>query len=424
MKKIFQAASMLALTSAPAFAQTVNFYSFADTDKDGFISQEELTAVSPAFNETMFTEFDADESGDIVIEEISNSPLLSGLTFSSPTQFRREVPGIMRRYVTFQTIDRNRDGILTAGEVSASVPTMTRDRYLQADRNDDGLLDFTELYGSRYFSRLVDTGAILTPTDDTDEATMIQDRVRYARVDVNRDGYISMKELARIAPDATLAEFAAIDANDDGIIVYRELYDSGLVGKEVMAGVFEVAAKPAMAAATTTTTAATTTKTAEAPAPATPSYVLDSYTYAMLDTDDDNFMTLAELQAAIPTIKADDFKSVDVDGDGFVRYDEFFQSPTIVNYYNTGAITVPTRTVSIQRSYFTGIDRNRNGLIEEDELFQVSPAANRTVYTGIDTDADGVVTYDELYGTDWLTSAIEQDSILTPSYIYRYYAPK
>jgi len=428
MKTFFRAASVLALMSAPAFAQTSNFYSFADTNKDGFISQDELTAVSPAFTSAMFTEFDADKSGDIVIEEISESPLLSGFTFSTPAQFRREAPGIVRRYVTFQSIDRNRNGILTAGEVSAAVPTMTRDRYMQADLNDDGLLDFTELYGSRFLSRLADSGAILMPGEDEDEATTVRNRVRYTRVDRNRDGFISMKELARIAPEATLTEFAAIDSNDDGIIVYHELYNSGLVGEEVMAGVFAVPEKGAKAgvkpAATKTATATATTKTTAAPAMATPSYVLDSYTYAMLDTDDDNIMTLAELQAAIPTIKDGELTGIDVDGDGFVRYDEFFTSPTVVRYYDSGAITVPTRTVSIQRSYFTGIDRNRNGLIEEDELMNVSPAVNRTVYTTVDANEDGFVSYDELYGSGWLATAIEEDSILTPSYIYRYYAPR
>lgn len=422
MKTFFRAASVLALMSAPAFAQTANFYSFADANKDGFISQEELSAVSPAFTSAMFTEFDADNSGDIVIEEISESPLLSGLTFSTPAQFRREAPGIVRRYVTFQSIDRNGDGILTAGEVSAAVPTMTRDRYLQADLNDDGVLDFTELYGSRFLARLADTGAVLMPAEDADEVEMVRDRVRYTRVDRNRDGYISMKELARIAPDATLSEFAAIDTNDDGIIVYRELYDSGLVGEEVMAGVFAVPAKGMKAEVKPATTTTTATKTAAAPG--TPSYVLDSYTYAILDTDDDNIMTLAELQAAIPTIKGDELTGIDVDGDGFIRYDEFFRSPTIVRYYDSGAITVPTRTVSIQRSYFTGIDRNRDGLIEEDELMSVSPSANRTVYSSVDTNEDGFVSYDELYGTGWLATAIEEDSILTPAYIYRYYAPR
>ena len=115
---------------------------------------------------------------------------------------------------------------------------------------------------------------------------------------------------------------------------------------------------------------------------------------------------------------------IDVDGDGFIRYDEFFSSPTVVRYYDSGAITIPTRTVSVQRSYFTGIDRDRNGLIDADELMEVSPSVNQTVYTSVDTNGDGVVSYDELYGTKWFTTAVEEDSIITPAYVYRYYAPK
>jgi len=420
MKTVFQAASVLALLSTPALAQTSNFYSFADANADGFITQAELAAISPAFDGTFFPQFERDAGGNVVIDSISSSPIFSGLTFSSPAQFRRDVPGVLRRYVTFQNIDRNDDGILTAGEVSAAVPSMTRARYMSADLNDDGLLDFTELYGSRFLGRLADSGAILMADADADETMMIQNRVRYTRVDLNGDGFISMRELARIAPDASLADFASIDANDDGIIVYSELYASDVVGEEVMAGVFVIPERGVTPATTTETTTTTTTVAA----PASPSYVLDSYTYALLDTDDDNLMTLAELQSAIPTMKADEMKGIDVDGDGFIRYNEFFTSPTVVRYYDSGAITVPTRTISVRRSYFTGIDRNRNGLIEEDELMQVSPSVDRTVYTSVDTDADGFVSYDELYGTDWFGSAIESDSILTPAYTYRYYAPR
>ena len=68
--------------------------------------------------------------------------------------------------------------------------------------------------------------------------------------------------------------------------------------------------------------------------------------------------------------------------------------------------------------------RDGDGLIEEDELMRVSPSVDRTVYTSIDTNTDGFVSYDELYGTDWFGSAIESDSILTPAYTYRYYAPQ
>ena len=406
MKNFLFAASVLALSSSAAFAQTANFYSFADTDRDGFLTSEELAAVSPAFTPTVYTELDVDESGDIVVEEISNSPLLRGFTFTSPAQFQREAPTIVRRYSSYRVIDTNADGRLSPGEISAVLPTMTRTSYVQGDRNADGYIDFNELYGWRQYTRLEDTGAILLPEESADENSVILDRVRYTRIDLNRDGFISMKELARIAPNATLSQYAAIDANDDGVIVYRELYAADVVQADIEKGMFVIPEADTAKISTSN------------------SYVLDSYTYALLDTDDDNIMTLAELQAAIPTIKETEVKGIDADGDGFVRYDEFFTSPTIVRYYDSGAITVPTRTVSVERSYFTGIDRDRNGLIDADEMMEVSPTMTRTVYTSIDGDADGMVTYDELYGNAWFQQAVETDSFITPAYVYRYYANK
>lgn len=415
MKTLLTAVSVVALTCGPALAQSTNFYSFADTDADGFISSEELAAVSPVFDETYYTQFDLDGSGDLVAEEIATSPILRGFTFSTPAQFRRDAPVIVRRYGTFQQIDANGDGILSAGEISAALPSVTRDRYVSADLNRDGVLDFNELYGWRYYTRLDDVGGVLISREGTDRGTLMASRDGYARIDRNRDGVISMQELSRVAPGATLEQFAMIDANDDGVIVYHELYDSGLVGEEVAPGVFEIGQTRSASATTTTTTTRSDG----------PSYAIDSYSFALLDADDDRMMTLDELRAAIPTITAADLGAVDANADGFIRYSEYSTSPVIVRYYEGGAFAWPAeRTVSVRRSYFTGMDTNRDGMIDADELMAASPAATRTVYTSVDTDEDGVVSYSELYGADWFNQAVEQDAILTPSYVYRYSAPR
>ena len=404
MKPFLRSVSLLALCATPALAASADFYSFADTDRDGFLTTEELAAVSPAFTPTVIAELDVDSSGDIVVEEVGRSPLLGGFTFASPAQLRRDAPLIVRRYGSYRAIDRNRDGILSPGEVAAVIPTITRARYVQADLDGDGYISFNELYGWRHYTRLEDTGAVLLPEEAADENSVILDRVRYTRIDLNRDGFISMPELSRIAPDATLRQYASIDANDDGVIVYRELYASDAISADIEKGLFVIPE------------AETDRVTASRP------YVIDSYTYALLDADDDNLLTLAELQAAIPTIRKTEIKGIDFDGDGVIRYDEFSTSPVIVRYYDSDSITVPVREISVERSYFTGIDVNRNGVIEPDELIEVSPAVTMQTYTTVDLNADGVVTYDEFYGTDWFGEAVEKDTIITPAYVYRYYA--
>lgn len=410
MKSIFCAASILALVSSAALAQQSALYTALDADSDGIITQAELNAFSPAFTPTVYSELDIDGSGDIIVEEVGSSPLFSGFANADPVQFRRDAPLIVRRYSSYRVIDTNQDGFLSPGEVSAVIPNLTRTRYVTADVNADGVLDFNELYGWRHYNRLEDTGAILLPEEAADERTVILDRVRYTRIDLNGDGAISMSELARVAPNATLAKYAAIDANDDGVIVYRELYASDVIAGDIEKGMFVIPE------AETISTVSTTDEK---------SYLLDSYTFALLDSDDDNLMSLAELEAAIPTISGTDFKTIDVDQDGTIRYDEFYTSPQIATYYSSGAITWPTaRTISVERSYFTGIDRNRNGLIDADELMNVSPSVNKTVYTTVDGDGDGFVTYNEFYGSPWFTQAIERNDIITPTYVYRYQADK
>ena len=408
MKNLFFAASIAALASSPSFAQSGDLYTAFDSDGDGIVTQDELTAFSPAFTPEVYAELDLDDSGDIVVEELESSPMLGTFRYTNPIAFRRDVPLVLRRYSTFTAIDLNGDGILSPGEVSNAIPGLTRDRFVSADLDGDGMIAFDELYGWRHYTRLEGSDAILLPEESSDDRAVVLDRVRYTRIDLNRDGFISMNELAKIAPTATLASYAAIDANDDGRIVYKELYQSDIIAKDIEKGLFVIPEADSMERTATTPT----------------DFELDSYTFALLDADTDNLLTMDELGVAIPALTSEEFVTIDADDDEFVRYDEFYRSPVIVRYYNAGTFTLPTtRTISYQRSYFTGIDLNGDGVVAMDELQAVSPVLTQTVYTDVDLDNDGVLTYDELYGSTWFTQALDDDAIITPSYVYRYYAP-
>ncbi|WP_339691959.1 EF-hand domain-containing protein [Celeribacter baekdonensis] len=67
MKRMALTFGALTLCAAPAFAQS----SLVDTDKNGTYSMEEMVMAYPNMMEDTFAAIDADESGEVSIEELA-----------------------------------------------------------------------------------------------------------------------------------------------------------------------------------------------------------------------------------------------------------------------------------------------------------------------------------------------------------------
>ncbi|XP_024959277.1 calmodulin-like protein 1 [Cynara cardunculus var. scolymus] len=90
------------------------------------------------------------------------------------------------------------------------------------------------------------------------------------------------------------------------------------------------------------------------------------------------------------------FQVIDVDGDGFIDFDEFMEAQTADGGVKTGDI----------KSAFQVFDLDGNGKISAEELMQVlrqlgercSLEACRKMVKGVDADGDGMIDVDEFMG--------------------------
>jgi Ca2+-binding EF-hand superfamily protein len=146
--------------------------------------------------------------------------------------------GAQRGQRFFELLDRNRDGVVTLGEMRA----MRTRRMAAIDINRDGRISRREFMSARppwakgrkqpgmerrrarIFARIdTDRDGVISPTER--EASLMR---WFARMDADRDGRLTRREFAtarqwlRGGPDR---RFERLDANRDGAISFQELLD-------------------------------------------------------------------------------------------------------------------------------------------------------------------------------------------------------
>jgi len=193
------ALAALPLLAADAAAQDAGRYRAWDRNNDGVITRAEWRG-------------DAQEFRDL---DWNRDGVLSGTEVIDQSVIEAWDVG------TFVALDRNRNGQISRGEWRSDVLTFRR-----VDRNGDNQISRAEFLNA-------DAGFEADVTDfealDFDNSDRIErdewngTRAAFNRLDTNRDGSLSRRELA--AGDAVVAaadDFDVLDANNNGVITRGE----------------------------------------------------------------------------------------------------------------------------------------------------------------------------------------------------------
>lgn len=179
--------------------------------------------------------------------------------------------------MSVEAFDQNGDRFVTYTELAAVNPTISRNDFRDLDVNRDRRLSSVELNAP---------GAEVV----LDRATRAAGTVRSV-ADISGGSFVSESQLAAAYPGLKSHEFDIIDTNNDGRVSSVEIYASAaqdiLNQHEAGRGGILVS--------------------------------LDT-----VDTDGSGFASLAELQAVYPGTSANDLRVFDVNRDGRISFNEFY----------------------------------------------------------------------------------------------------
>lgn len=160
----------------------------ADTDGDGAVSFAEVTAIFPGFPQVLFTLFDTDSDGVLTSADL-------GEIVEDPLEHLRSLFGVA---------DADGDNVVTFDELLALASDLTQDLFNGLDTDGDGELTAADFAG-----------------ESTDSGEGILALIEGA--DADFDGTVTQDELLLVLPGLTSEQFAAYDANGDGVLSLADL---------------------------------------------------------------------------------------------------------------------------------------------------------------------------------------------------------
>jgi Ca2+-binding EF-hand superfamily protein len=180
----------------PAGGDAERRFAVLDRNRNGVVNRGEWRG------ETMFFD-DVDRNRDnrITLDEYVSMANDGSQTGSSDLE---------RRFVR---LDRNRDGVLSRGELRDTAD------FRRADRNNDGVVTRSEyLYGNVVYER---------PRDDYDQSYPTARAIRFRELDRNDNGYISRSEWP-----AASDQFDVLDRDRDGRLTLDEFADQQMMSEQ------------------------------------------------------------------------------------------------------------------------------------------------------------------------------------------------
>jgi|GEM_PF-5548392 Ca2+-binding EF-hand superfamily protein len=175
-------------------------------------------------------------------------------------------------------LDIDGDGFASIGEVRQIFPGFSSNDFRDIDVNRDRRLSDSELNASgvsAIVGRYQDTMAIIHSLTD---------------IDTSGDRFVSEEELGAVYNGVTANEFDLIDLNNDDRVSAQELYQPLA---QAMLNRYEMGGR-------------------------------DLITIMQVDTDDDAFATLEELQSFYPGLTKSEFEIIDINGDNRLGSTEYY----------------------------------------------------------------------------------------------------
>lgn len=334
-----------------------------DKNHDGRIGYLEARAVYPNITEIEWKQLDLNHDGIVSAADLPQAP-------------PEDPAALLRRLL--ELADANHDGVVTFQEARETFAFVTESMFIYLDRNDDHVL----------------TRDDMPPPPPTDPIRRLLALLHEA--DANHDGAVTFEELSALLPELTDEMFRRLDKNEDGVITLDDLSDSCVPIKEILEALAQADANhdgavtyAELKAVLPQITEAQfhaldrnhdhvlTREDFPAPPPEHP-YVRLMRLLMEADANDDHMVTLAELQALIPTFTQYAFDYLDRNDDGVLTRDDLPKGP-------------PPGPREMLLHLLRAADADENGAVTFDELQALAPELTEEQFNRLDQNGDSVI---------------------------------
>ena len=364
----------------------------ADTNADGTVTFEELSAVAPDLTRERFDRLD--RNGDGVL-----NPADRPQHGPHPDGHRGHAPRRLR------AADADGDGRVTFEELQAAAPKITRERFDELDQDGDGFLTPTDRPDDR-------------PGPPSGRGSGIFRKLREADADHNHE--VTFEELQAVAPNVTRERFDRLDRNGDGFLtpadrpphapgpggprgrgpehLQKVLQRADANGDEQVSYEEIRALKPAFPEALfkrlDTNGDGVLSKEDQPPHPPGPGghFGRLRQLFSEADANGDQRLTYEELTAVRPGFPEAVFKRLDRNGDGVLSKEDQGphpgkpgqQRPGREGRRRGGGATIPPR--------LRAADADGDGRVTREEARETFPSMADETFKWLDRDGDGAIT--------------------------------